>query len=180
MKLANGETWTAKLADSALPALQEGDYVIVTAIHGSTAIVAPTERESALECCRRGNSGDPHPVCGDPCDRHDLPLPASCRRRRAGIVERLGEVPQDAFAGPQLILVPFVDRMRPLIDMREQVVSVPTAAGSSRKDNLVVSIDTVVYFQVTDARARSLRDPQLSRCCRTVDHDNTSVTLSVG
>ncbi|HEY2642127.1 MAG TPA: NfeD family protein [Galbitalea sp.] len=47
VKLANGETWTAKLADSDSPALQEGDHVIVTAIHGSTAVVAPTERESA-------------------------------------------------------------------------------------------------------------------------------------
>lgn len=47
VKLANGETWTAKLADASSPALQEGDHVIVTAIHGSTAIVAPTERETA-------------------------------------------------------------------------------------------------------------------------------------
>jgi membrane protein implicated in regulation of membrane protease activity len=47
VKLANGETWTAKLADPALPELQEGDQVIVTAIHGSTAIVAPAERTTA-------------------------------------------------------------------------------------------------------------------------------------
>ncbi len=42
--------------------------------------------------------------------------------------------------------------MRPLIDMREQVVSFPPQPVIT-EDNLVVSIDTVVYFQVTDARA---------------------------
>ena len=50
------------------------------------------------------------------------------------------------------ILVPFIDRVRPLIDMREQVVSFPPQPVIT-EDNLVVSIDTVVYFQVTDARA---------------------------
>ena len=48
--------------------------------------------------------------------------------------------------------MPFVDRVRPLIDMREQVVSFPPQPVIT-EDNLVVSIDTVVYFQVTDARA---------------------------
>ncbi|HET8778433.1 MAG TPA: SPFH domain-containing protein, partial [Agromyces sp.] len=47
---------------------------------------------------------------------------------------------------------PFIDRLRPLIDMREQVVSFPPQPVIT-EDNLVVSIDTVVYFQVTDARA---------------------------
>jgi regulator of protease activity HflC (stomatin/prohibitin superfamily) len=50
------------------------------------------------------------------------------------------------------LLVPFIDRLRPLIDMREQVVSFPPQPVIT-EDNLVVSIDTVVYFQVTDARA---------------------------
>ena len=44
VKLANGETWTVKLGDPALPALQEGDHVVVTAINGATAVVAPAER----------------------------------------------------------------------------------------------------------------------------------------
>ena len=48
--------------------------------------------------------------------------------------------------------MPFIDRVRPLIDMREQVVSFPPQPVIT-EDNLVVSIDTVVYFQVTDARA---------------------------
>jgi membrane protein implicated in regulation of membrane protease activity len=44
VKLANGETWTLKLSDPALPALKEGDHVVVTSINGSIAVVAPAER----------------------------------------------------------------------------------------------------------------------------------------
>jgi regulator of protease activity HflC (stomatin/prohibitin superfamily) len=50
------------------------------------------------------------------------------------------------------VVVPFVDRIRPLIDLREQVVSFPPQAVITQ-DNLVVSIDTVIYFQVTNAKA---------------------------
>lgn len=69
----------------------------------------------------------------------------------AGVVERLGRYHKTLQPGLN-ILVPFVDRMRPLLDMREQVVSFPPQPVIT-EDNLVVSIDTVVYFQVTDARA---------------------------
>ncbi len=69
----------------------------------------------------------------------------------AGIVERLGRYHKTLSPGLNL-LVPFIDRLRPLIDMREQVVSFPPQPVIT-EDNLVVSIDTVVYFQVTDARA---------------------------
>ena len=69
----------------------------------------------------------------------------------AGIVERLGKYHKTLMPGLN-ILVPFIDRVRPLIDMREQVVSFPPQPVIT-EDNLVVSIDTVVYFQVTDARA---------------------------
>jgi regulator of protease activity HflC (stomatin/prohibitin superfamily) len=69
----------------------------------------------------------------------------------AGIVERLGKYHKTLTPGLN-ILVPFIDRLRPLIDMREQVVSFPPQPVIT-EDNLVVSIDTVVYFQVTDARA---------------------------
>lgn len=68
-----------------------------------------------------------------------------------GVVERLGKYHKTLMPGLNL-LVPFVDRLRPLIDMREQVVSFPPQPVIT-EDNLVVSIDTVVYFQVTDARA---------------------------
>jgi regulator of protease activity HflC (stomatin/prohibitin superfamily) len=69
----------------------------------------------------------------------------------AGVVERLGRYHKTLQPGLNL-LVPFVDRLRPLIDMREQVVSFAPQPVIT-EDNLVVSIDTVVYFQVTDARA---------------------------
>ena len=69
----------------------------------------------------------------------------------AGVVERLGRYHKTLMPGLNL-LVPFIDRVRPLIDMREQVVSFPPQPVIT-EDNLVVSIDTVIYFQVTDARA---------------------------
>ncbi|MDX2024832.1 SPFH domain-containing protein [Microcella sp.] len=69
----------------------------------------------------------------------------------AGVVERLGRYRKTLQPGLNL-LVPFIDRMRPLVDMREQVVSFPPQPVIT-EDNLVVSIDTVIYFQVTDARA---------------------------
>jgi regulator of protease activity HflC (stomatin/prohibitin superfamily) len=69
----------------------------------------------------------------------------------AGIVERLGRYQRTCSPG-LTILVPFVDRMRPLIDLREQVVSFPPQPVIT-EDNLVVNIDTVIYFTVTDARA---------------------------
>jgi regulator of protease activity HflC (stomatin/prohibitin superfamily) len=50
------------------------------------------------------------------------------------------------------MLVPFVDRMRPLIDLREQVVSFPPQPVIT-SDNLTVGVDSVIYFQVNDPRA---------------------------
>ena len=50
---------------------------------------------------------------------------------RAGVVERLGRYVAHPGPGPA-VLMPFVDRMRPLIDLREQVVSLPAAAGDHR------------------------------------------------
>jgi regulator of protease activity HflC (stomatin/prohibitin superfamily) len=72
-------------------------------------------------------------------------------RARAGIVERLGRYQRTLDAGLALV-IPFVDRLRPLVDLREQVVSFPPQPVIT-EDNLVVSIDTVVYYQVTDAKA---------------------------
>jgi regulator of protease activity HflC (stomatin/prohibitin superfamily) len=70
---------------------------------------------------------------------------------RAGVIERLGRYNRTVNAGVALV-VPFIDRMRPLIDLREQVVSFPPQPVIT-SDNLVVSIDTVIYFTVTDPRA---------------------------
>src|SRR6201981_3156851 len=70
---------------------------------------------------------------------------------RAGIVERFGRYHRTLYAGLNLV-VPFIDRLRPLIDLREQVVSFPPQPVIT-KDNLVVAIDTVIFFQVTDPKA---------------------------
>jgi len=70
---------------------------------------------------------------------------------RAGIVERFGRYHRTLHAGLNMV-TPFVDRLLPLIDLREQVVSFPPQPVITG-DNLVVGIDTVIYFQVTDARA---------------------------
>jgi regulator of protease activity HflC (stomatin/prohibitin superfamily) len=70
---------------------------------------------------------------------------------RAGVIERLGRYNRTLNPG-LAIVVPFIDRLRPLIDLREQVVSFAPQPVIT-EDNLVVSIDTVIYFQVTDAKA---------------------------
>lgn len=79
---------------------------------------------------------------------------------RAGIVERLGKF--RAVLKPGLhIVIPVVDRVLPLIDLREQVVSFPSQSVIT-EDNLVVGIDTVVYFQVTDPQAATYEITNLS------------------
>jgi regulator of protease activity HflC (stomatin/prohibitin superfamily) len=70
---------------------------------------------------------------------------------RAGIVERLGRYSRTLDPGLALI-VPFVDRVKPLIDLREQVVTFPPQPVIT-EDNLVVGIDTVIYFTVTDPKS---------------------------
>ncbi|CAA9353872.1 MAG: Protein QmcA (possibly involved in integral membrane quality control) [uncultured Nocardioidaceae bacterium] len=68
---------------------------------------------------------------------------------RAGVVERFGKYRTTLTAGLNVV-TPFVDRVRYVIDLREQVVSFPPQPVIT-EDNLVVSIDTVIYFQVTNA-----------------------------
>ena len=70
---------------------------------------------------------------------------------RAGVVERLGRFSRTLDPGMS-ILVPFIDRLRPLIDLREQVVSFPPQPVIT-EDNLTVNIDSVIYYQVTDPKA---------------------------
>src|SRR5256885_91290 len=70
---------------------------------------------------------------------------------RAGVIERLGRYSRTLNAG-LAIVIPFVDRLREMIDLREQVVSFQPQPVIT-EDNLVVSIDTVIYFQVTDPKA---------------------------
>jgi regulator of protease activity HflC (stomatin/prohibitin superfamily) len=70
---------------------------------------------------------------------------------RAGVVERLGRYSRTLNPG-LTIVVPFVDRIRDMVDMREQVVSFDPQPVIT-EDNLVVNIDTVIYFQVTDPKS---------------------------
>lgn len=72
------------------------------------------------------------------------------RQSRAMIVERLGRYSRTFEPGLHL-LVPFIDRVRADVDMREQVFPTPPQPVIT-SDNLVVSIDTVIYFQITDPR----------------------------
>jgi regulator of protease activity HflC (stomatin/prohibitin superfamily) len=70
---------------------------------------------------------------------------------RARNVERLGRYHRTL--GPGLsFVIPYIDRVYPVIDLREQVVSFQPQPVIT-EDNLVVEIDTVLYFQVTDPRA---------------------------
>jgi regulator of protease activity HflC (stomatin/prohibitin superfamily) len=72
---------------------------------------------------------------------------------RAAVVERLGRYSRTLSPGLALV-VPFIDRIRPMIDLREQVVSFPPQPVIT-EDNLVVSIDSVIYYQINDAKAVS-------------------------
>jgi regulator of protease activity HflC (stomatin/prohibitin superfamily) len=70
---------------------------------------------------------------------------------RARNVERLGQYHKTLAPGLHLV-IPMIDRVKDLIDLREQVVSF-TGQRVITEDNVVVAIDTVLFFQVTDPRA---------------------------
>jgi regulator of protease activity HflC (stomatin/prohibitin superfamily) len=70
---------------------------------------------------------------------------------RAGIVERLGRYHRTLSPGLTLV-IPVVDRVLPFIDLRDQVISFPPQSVIT-EDNIVVNIDTVVYYEVTDPKA---------------------------
>src|SRR3954471_9900954 len=70
---------------------------------------------------------------------------------RAGVVERLGRYSRTLQPG-LTIVVPFIDRVRPLLDMREQVVPFQPQPVIT-EDNVTVQIDTVLYFTITEAKS---------------------------
>ena len=70
---------------------------------------------------------------------------------RAGIVERLGRYSRTLSPGLSIV-IPFIDKVKPLIDLREQVVSFPPQPVIT-EDNLVIGIDTVLYFTITDPKS---------------------------
>ena len=72
---------------------------------------------------------------------------------RAGVVERFGRYSRTLEPGLTIVM-PFVDRVRPLIDLREQVVTFPPQPVIT-EDNVSVGIDTVLYFTITDPKSAS-------------------------
>jgi regulator of protease activity HflC (stomatin/prohibitin superfamily) len=70
---------------------------------------------------------------------------------RAGVVERLGRYSRTLTPG-LTIVVPFIDRVRPLLDLREQVVTFPPQPVITA-DNVSVGIDTVLYFTITEPKS---------------------------
>lgn len=69
----------------------------------------------------------------------------------AAVIERLGRYTRTV-SGQLTLLLPFIDRIRARVDIRERVVSFPPQPVIT-EDNLTLSIDTVVYFQVTNPRS---------------------------
>ena len=70
------------------------------------------------------------------------------RQQRVAVVERLGRFKRTLEPGPHM-LVPVLDKVRHTLDMRETVVPFPPQ-GVITEDNLMVGIDSVIYFQVID------------------------------
>src|ERR1700727_1290154 len=70
---------------------------------------------------------------------------------RAGVVERLGRYSRTLEPG-LTILTPFIDRVKPLVDLREQVVNFASQSVIT-DDNVVVGIETVLYFTINDPRS---------------------------
>jgi regulator of protease activity HflC (stomatin/prohibitin superfamily) len=70
---------------------------------------------------------------------------------RAGVVERLGRYSRTLEPGLTIVM-PFIDRVRPLVDLREQVVNFSPQPVIT-EDNVVVGIETVLYFTITEPRS---------------------------
>jgi regulator of protease activity HflC (stomatin/prohibitin superfamily) len=73
------------------------------------------------------------------------------RQAQKGIVERFGRYKETLDPGLRF-LVPFVDFLRARVDMRETVLDIEPQAVIT-KDNVGVTVDAVIYYYVTDAKA---------------------------
>ena len=67
---------------------------------------------------------------------------------RVAIVQRLGRYLKTADSGP-LLVIPYMDKVLPMIDMREQVVTFNRQSVITA-DNVGIQIDTVIYYQIID------------------------------
>ena len=70
------------------------------------------------------------------------------RQAEVYIIERLGKFHKVADAG-LTIIIPFVDRVRSVVSLKQQTMDVPPQ-GVITKDNVTITIDTVVFYKVTD------------------------------
>jgi len=70
---------------------------------------------------------------------------------RVGIIQRLGNYHRAAESGV-VVVIPFIDRMLPLLDMREQVVSFPPQPVIT-SDNVTINVTSVIYYQVIDPKS---------------------------
>src|SRR6266705_720306 len=93
---------------------------------------------------------------------------------RARNVERLGRYRKTLEPGMNFV-IPMIDRVKPIIDLREQVVSF-NGAPVITADNLVVLIDTVLFFQVTDPRAA---DYEIVNYIQAIDQITATMLRSV-
>src|SRR5579871_1264736 len=69
---------------------------------------------------------------------------------RIGVIQRLGTYQRTADSGLTVVL-PFIDKMLPLLDMREQVVSFPPQPVIT-SDNVTINVTSVVYYQILDPK----------------------------
>jgi regulator of protease activity HflC (stomatin/prohibitin superfamily) len=70
---------------------------------------------------------------------------------RVGVIQRLGTYRRSADSGLTVVL-PFIDKMLPLLDMREQVVSLPPQPVIT-SDNVTINVTIVIYYQILEARS---------------------------
>jgi regulator of protease activity HflC (stomatin/prohibitin superfamily)/membrane protein implicated in regulation of membrane protease activity len=139
-----GEVWSARSYDETL-VIPPGQTVDVMQIEGATALVYP--RELVMWVAELIIAAVIAFVVVLTVVKSVRIIPQA----RARNVERFGRYRKTLEPGMSFI-VPFVDRVKPQIDLREQVVSF-TGQSVITEDNLVVQIDTVLFFQVTDPRA---------------------------
>jgi regulator of protease activity HflC (stomatin/prohibitin superfamily)/membrane protein implicated in regulation of membrane protease activity len=139
-----GEEWSSRAYDEEL-VIPVGAKVDVWEIDGATAVVHPRELSMVLAVII---------IVAVFALFVFVTVARSIRivpQARARNVERFGRYTRTLEPGMNVI-VPFIDRVKKEIDLREQVVSFKGQPVIT-EDNLVVLIDTVLFFQVTDPRA---------------------------
>ena len=139
-----GEDWSSRAYDESL-VIPVGAKVDVMQIEGATALVYPRELTMVLAEVI---------IAAVVALFVILTVMRSVRiipQARARNVERFGRYRKTLEPGMNFI-IPFIDRVKKEIDLREQVVAFKGAPVIT-EDNLVVLIDTVLFFQVTDPRA---------------------------